>query len=222
MCSCALPHTTECCRTSSSLNAERSGDTCSVLPSSRRVGGECEALLHRAVHFFLRSCSLYSAAFVYKWPPISAEPVLANYLSSARRGNMPPIVGWACDILRRPGYALCPYDKEAGKCSVKAANMQRLHGDMLHSASYRLVPSSHLDYKVEERRAALFAVARRIARLEGDFGRTLPALCSAAHLVGARHDAELKILCKSHKPPGAVSFRNLHCCPSPVGFGISS
>jgi len=150
-------------------------------------------------------CSTIIPAPLSRWLAEFRSLLVGRYRTARRahasrvvRGNLPPLFFWALRILRRLRYTVCPYDKEAGVCLIRFEDLHRVHTQVLASQAYEEVPPTALDDCVSDMRMDIVATSRQVARIVGNFGATMTRLCSSLHVEGARHDADLKLLCKSH------------------------
>ena len=131
--------------------------------------------------------------------------------SSKAHVNTFPMIRWVLRRMRDGGWTLLPNDKEPGFCF-----------DMAISS---LVPGSYeeshfLDLWLPGTMKAYSVIAKGIGELHGK--RAQSAVLSSQWREGATAICQIKLLCKTTKSPGEVTFRCVHSGVSNMWTGLSA
>jgi len=128
----------------------------------------------------------------------------------------------AVQLMHEKGLVVAPLDKEPGVCLVKKTVLMQVHAGILQRASYEEL-SDDGSSRVPALRREFFALAKRVAAL---YPSELGESVRRQIIKPITHDdgwyvSRLQVLCKSHKPAGEVSWRNLHCSSQSAFLGLS-
>ena len=126
-----------------------------------------------------------------------------------------PIVKLARKWLKDHSIRLIPGDKEGGNVLISQDAWDRVHSDITSSRQYRLIDSISGRLLLREYMKLCDTVAPF-------HGKQQAAHLKRTALQEGTWVSRLKLLCKTHKPPGAVSFRNIHASPAPCARGLST
>ena len=138
-----------------------------------------------------------------------------------------PIVKIAMKLLKKSAFAAVPTDKNGGFAIMKSSEEVASHITLLEAKkhakpTYVQIACSNDDKKtyIANAKQRISTLAKEVAVVENDQGlkRAIEAL---AHYKHARFWSSLTVNCKTHKPPGEVSFRGIHSTPGYAWAGLA-
>ena len=138
--------------------------------------------------------------------------------SSTAHVNTFPMIRWVLRRMRDGGWTLLPNDKEPVFCFIR-------HSETREKAISSLAPGSceeshFLDLWFPGMMKACSVIAKGIGELHGK--RTKSAVLSSQWSDGARAICQIRLLCKTTKSPGEVTFRCVHFGVSNMWTGLSA
>lgn len=160
---------------------------------------------------FTIDCPSTDCPSLEEWLRGFRSAFLAGYNSSMKRSrasdlsNVSPLAQVGYRMLMSSDMAAIPTDKDGGYTLIQRGELANVHSQILESNSYRRVHS--VDWS---------SVARAYTRLAYSVGshyndrRLGSTLSKSLYIEDATFISTLKTTCKTHKPPGAVGFRNIH------------
>ena len=138
--------------------------------------------------------------------------------SSTAHVNTFPMIRWVLRRMRDGGWTLLPHDKEPGFCFIR-------HSETREKAISSLVPGSYeeshfLDLWLPGMMKTYGVIAKGIGELHGK--RTQSAVLSSQWSEGVTAICQIRLLCKTTKSPGEVTFRCVHSGVSNMRTGLSA
>ena len=130
-----------------------------------------------------------------------------KFTDAKRWSNMFPLQRLAIRLLRKLKYIALPNDKGPGFSFVTPEDFARIELAVSNRPSYR--PTRLCDIPVRQNLSAARAAARRV---EAHIGHPGAAQQLNRSTYRDSFIASLGLNVKSHKDPGSVDVRNLHCC----------
>ena len=117
---------------------------------------------------------------------------------------------------------LAPLNKEPGVALVSEADLRAVHSSILDQPCYSKTCDGS-ESAIPKFRKGFHAMCSQVAKSElGELDSDLYGLLiRPMHLSPTRYASVLKTLCKSHKPPGHITWRNLHCSRLASTMGLS-
>ena len=181
----------------------------------------------------LRGTGMLSAGFrvpsVRPTPPCTAPKppeldawsylVRQTVLTAARRTmlrrarghtNAPLFIKKAVTWLAASGYIALPTDKDAGFCLTTKDDVVKLASDLLLSSKYRVVREHELP-SYEPIRKEYVELCKSVAKAEDNSDLLSHLLRSIRGTDSTHLYRTFSLTVKSHKRPGKVTGRNLHC-----------
>ena len=134
-------------------------------------------------------------------------------------GNQLPVVRWGLRMLKDKCLGAIPADKRGGYVVTSMNNVIRIHEDILQSNLYEEISPSSINAKLLY--SHYFSLRSRICKMQ-EFESCKPMLLKSVRGKGRRIPCMLAVTCKTHKPAGEVSFRNLHAGATNAFMGLSA
>ena len=139
-------------------------------------------------------------------------------MDSTAHVNTFPMIRWVLRRTRGGGWTLLPNDKEPGFSFLR-------HSETREIAISSLIPGSYTETHFDEMQLprlmkAYCSVAKRVGELHGE--RTQSAALSSQWCEGATAISQIRLLCKTTKCPGEVTFRCVHSGVSHMWTGLSA
>ena len=122
--------------------------------------------------------------------------------------NMNFLVRWGIQLLRSSPWKVCWTDKTASYALLDRSLETIVHHEITSKAMY--IPVVQDDYMVDGLTKKYFYLAKAIENLEQN-SRLGTQLRRPVNLLGAKLVSTLSFTVKTHKDPGEVAVRNLHC-----------
>eukprot|EP00933_Yihiella_yeosuensis_P044464 TRINITY_DN39620_c0_g1_i1.p1 TRINITY_DN39620_c0_g1~~TRINITY_DN39620_c0_g1_i1.p1 ORF type:complete len:635 (+),score=76.46 TRINITY_DN39620_c0_g1_i1:476-2380(+) len=174
-----------------------------VPPCSAELCPELQAWL-----FSLHHCLLKAAHFAK-----------ARARFNKSHSNLLPLTRLGMKMFRASKWAAVPTDKDGGFAFIDRNSLENVHLQLLQSSMYEeLVDPSIAESRYYTRKYC--HLAKEIQKLEGEEGLANAIMKSLTDT--AKLPARLSITCKSHKPAGEVSFRNIHANAQYMFAGLSA
>ena len=137
--------------------------------------------------------------------------------SSTAHVNTFPMIRWVLRRMRDGGWTLLPNDKEPGFCFIRHSETRDIAISSQVPGSYE--ESHFLDLWLPGMTMACSVIAKGIGELHGK--RTKSAVLSSQWSDGATAICQIRLLCKTTKSPGDVTFRCVHSGVSNTWTGLS-
>ena len=128
------------------------------------------------------------------------------------------MVRWVLRRIRDGGWTLLPDDKEPGFCFIRDSETREKAISSLVPGSYE--ESHFLDLWLPGMMKAYSVIAKGIGGLHGK--RTQSAVLSSQWGEGATAICQIRLLCKTTKRPGEVTFRCVHLGVTNMRTGLSA
>ena len=138
--------------------------------------------------------------------------------SSTAHVNTFPMIRWVLRRMRDGGWTLLPNDKEPGFCFIRHSETRDIAISSLVPGSYE--ESHFLDMWLPGMMKTYGVSAKGIGELHGK--RTQSAVLSSQWSEGATAICQIRLLCKTTKSPGEVTFRCVHSGVSNMWTGLSA
>ena len=135
-----------------------------------------------------------------------------------RNSNVAAVVRWGVRLLRESPWTLVKCDKDAGMTIINKADVDIVEREILEHGRYRQVHVS--TFCRRELSANYHKLAVKIAEVEESKQGYRAVMKSIRHKQNTR--AQLKLTCKTHNPPGEVTFRAIHASPCWSLEGVAS
>lgn len=129
-----------------------------------------------------------------------------------------PLTRWGLKLLKESKWIAIPNDKDGGYTLMEKSEYIEAVEKIRKKTMYEEINPSSMTRNGTEIHQSL---VRKIANHERDQGLVM-SLGKSTKTKDAKVEAELIITCKSHKPPGEVSFRNIHANPCYMYEGVAT
>ena len=131
-----------------------------------------------------------------------------------------PLVNFGLEILSKSGLEVVAHDKDGGYSLVDPEVLTNMSLQLLENGQYFETDFTHWDKRCVKASMSHSALCERVEDLEQE-PELARALCKSLPVPGAAIEVQLVTSCKSHKPPGAVKFRNIHSAPRHAFAGLA-
>ena len=138
--------------------------------------------------------------------------------SSTTHVNTFPMIRWVLRRMRDGGWTLLPNDEEPGFCFIRHSETRDIAISSLVPGSYE--ESHFLDMWLPGMMKTYGVIAKGIGELHGK--RTQSAVLSSQWSEGTTAICQIRLLCKTTKSPGEVTFRCVHSGVSNMWTGLSA
>ena len=123
------------------------------------------------------------------------------------------------EILSKIGLEAVADDKDGGYSLVDPEVLTNIHLQLLGNGQYFETDFANWDERCAEASMSYSALCKRVEDLEQE-PELAREFCKSLSVPGAAIEVQLVVSCKSHKPPGAVQFRNIHSAPRHAFAGL--
>ena len=130
------------------------------------------------------------------------------------------LVNFGLEILSKSGLEAVANDKDGGYSLVDPNVLTNVHLQLLMNGQYFETDIMNRDRRCAKASLSYSILCKRVEDLEQEpeLARVLKKSLSTP---GASIEVQLVTSCKSHKPPGAVKFRNIHSAPRHAFAGLA-
>ena len=134
--------------------------------------------------------------------------------------NKIPLVNFGLDVLSKSGLDAVANDKDGGYSLVDPEVLTDIHLQLLGIGQYFETDFTNWDRRCAKASMSYSTLCKRVEDLEQE-PELARELRKSLPVPGAAIEVQLVTSCKSHKPPGAVKFQNIHSDPRHAFVGLA-
>ena len=172
-------------------------------------------------------CTHPAAPSLHTWISSLKRCLTVVFVKSSRSAsrdrsfcNEIPLVNFGLEILSRSGLKDVANDKDGFYSLVDPNVLTNIHLPLLMNGQYFETDFTNWDRKCAKASLTYSILCKRVEDLEQE-PELARELRKSLTVPVATTEVQLVTSCKSHKPPGAVNFRNIHSAPCHAFAGLA-